>query len=309
MKKFVEYAYQSFIAYLYRLIKRDVNSRHSRLRGSLEVYKEELGFYKSMKEPTEWVDELIKIVERAERHLESAEIDEAWKLLHSAKRLEILSGEVEKLRHRATILEQEATKLNDWRKEAVKKVLITVDPAPITKEQVFRAQYLIDEFYDNQAYRIKLRRKIFGFLFVLLSLATILIAYLLILPDIGLLNKEQLKHIGKPLQVDWLTILLVLAFGILGAAFSMAVTFTTQSIGAKIPDRVIGKYVTYLRPVIGAAAGLIVFVLLKSETIWPEFSKEIINNTWLIMSIAFASGFSEKLIIRTIEKVVTKATK
>jgi hypothetical protein len=92
----------------------------------------------------------------------------------------------------------------------------------------------------------------------------------------------------------------VALFGALGGSLSALRSVTTagQEGGrTRNPEQVQAWYVTVVRPLVGAAAALGVFVVLAPD----------VTSTAAMLGVAFAAGFSEALIVRAVESAGGRA--
>ena len=89
----------------------------------------------------------------------------------------------------------------------------------------------------------------------------------------------------------------VALFGAIGATVSAIMSFGTAAPDARIPERTANALVTFARPFVGAGSALLVVYAFQSgliappEVVWVPF-------VWLL---AFAAGFSERLVMRAVD--------
>ncbi|HLA99530.1 MAG TPA: hypothetical protein VJL34_13845 [Anaerolineales bacterium] len=90
-------------------------------------------------------------------------------------------------------------------------------------------------------------------------------------------------------------------FGVLGACISGILTLANSSTRQQIPEKLLNSWVTIARPLVGAVSALaiVVFVLIGIL----EFGDK---SPGLYLAAAFTAGFSERLLIKTIEGVIGK---
>lgn len=237
-----------------------------------------------------WKNTACSFLADAKSALNRRDIDTGWQCLHAAQREEILGYEPDELKERSLMLRYEAEKLSGWRKDIIYKLIGKPDApidSSISNMTLFKAVQVRDEHYNNKYFKIALRR---GNLIVLL---------LFIVVGMGLIPLlSAFAVFPKPFD-DWRIFLLVEIFGVLGATLSVALTLTRRSVDAKIPDQILGSFVTWMRPAIGAIAAVAAYVFFQADFIF----KGDFKNIALILSIAFVAGFSERLVINTIGKV------
>jgi hypothetical protein len=90
----------------------------------------------------------------------------------------------------------------------------------------------------------------------------------------------------------------VLIFGGLGGTLSAILALASASTKKRIPNQVSDAKVTLLRPILGAALGLIAYALLRAGMI-----SFIDLSPALALSVSFAAGFSEKFVVGRIESM------
>ncbi len=293
--------YPGKIGRIFRSIQRIfLQKRYSRLAGSLQAYYEEINnricISKSNVE-TEyyWVKAVYALLEKVNLALLKNKLDEGWKYFHAAKRMEIFGYNDDEIKCMAAALQQETEKkLSKWRQKAVFKIIGNPESKSnsntLNRENIYLATFIRDEHYDNTYHKISLRRANLLRLFFILILGMItipILAYFGFFPE----------NIG-----NYKTIISIEFFGILGASLSVAITLTKSSIDLKIPEQVIGSFVTWMRPVIGAIAAVAVNVFLHTGIAGKVFSMDLLTDSGVLI-IAFVTGFSERVIMRVVKTV------
>jgi hypothetical protein len=248
--------------------------------------------------------------------------DSKFKLLNAARRAEILKYRNHECDTRIKQILIEATKLDvPWRKEAILQLLnkykdIPTDDLSIepVKTSLYEAAYIRDIHFDNIYYKSKLAKKTIGFLNgVLVALLSTFLIYSAFL-EYGF-EKPMPFLLGRFSDL-WLVVL----FGLLGAAFS---TLLNLYKGNKLKNTVIKQIdavnLTIARLVIGASAGLIVFIILNSDLIIIKGFNDTVNAspeiigprplTLPMLSLIFVAGFTERLVLNFIEKLSTQQEK
>ena len=87
-------------------------------------------------------------------------------------------------------------------------------------------------------------------------------------------------------------------FGIMGASVSSIFSLAKGSTAARIPDQLVSFWITLARLAVGGMAALVVYAFLLSGLL------QIGRPTpGLMLAIAFAAGFSERLVISAVETV------
>jgi hypothetical protein len=95
----------------------------------------------------------------------------------------------------------------------------------------------------------------------------------------------------------------VLLMGFLGANFSAIFSLMAASGRFRIPEASADFLVTMMRVSIGAISALAIYLLLSSELFGFIFAFEVTSSRAFLF-IAFASGFSERLVKRALDTVV-----
>jgi len=289
-----------------RLTSQEYLPRYSRLAGELDSYEPQLErrINETGSQQADWAVQAKNLVAKARQLLDRFKIDEAWKVFHTAKRLEFYGMKDDERVAIARTLLEEATKLNEWREDAILSLLgkdksaITAPPSP---ETLVMAAELKDEHYNNQYYKNRLSRTIFRLLFTLLFFAIAgIIIYACVLS--GKYGKDYETQLTQPGYLIG-----VLLFGFLGAITS-AILFTRyMSKSSRITEIGSSQVITISKIFVGAAFSVFIFMLLRSSI--AESVKIFafsIKDPLDYFAIAFVSGFSERLAQKAIEAIVGK---
>ena len=250
-----------------------------------------------------WIEPARELTVRAREALENDNLMKGWKCLNAARQLETFGYDDSELEARAEVLLNEAEKLDGWRKKAIKGLCDT----SATVVDVYKAAVIRDGHFDNTYFKIDLIT--FQRTFLLAILAAAVISILLIVGAEGFPETITGNHLNPSL-------LNVIAFlGAAGASFSAAQSLGKASayisgaaspdgtqITVKIPEQIASTWISMTRPALGAAAALVVYFFILSDL--SPF--ENIDNTFTVFIIAFASGFSERLINQAIWAVKLK---
>lgn len=235
----------------------------------------------------------------ANRHLAAARtyladdnLQQGWSSLNSANRLMLLDeGNPQAPRMAAIeLLHETEKKLTGWRAKAISGLILDKNgevPPNIEPIRVVRAFAIRDNQFETDYFKITLRRWHLQQMFALLAaciLLTLIVCWFL-----------------PPPFNDVKLILAVLLFGTMGAALSVARGLIKTDLSAKIPTQKIGSFVIWMRPIIGAAAALVAFVLLSSGAI-RLFNWEP-TDLAVILTVATVAGFSERFIVGALEKM------
>ena len=293
-------------------IKRNLlSARIKRLSSEISVYKTELEERMCEKDTAHMVKkcgyktaaELLKMADSA---LDAVDIDTGWKCLHAARRMELrfLDNDKDLIQRHASIIRNESDKLSSWRKKAVSSLIGTtenpLDKEKIKVEDLFQAALLRDGHYDNQAYKSGIVRRHIFRLIVLLTV--LLVAIYQLLHEGALPEPSNNTDLAK-------TIFYVFLFGLLGGTLSAILKVPTTTDSSRIPELIGSFQVMMLRLVTGGASAIIVFIFLRSQfskDIFSFVTPEILIDPFSIFAISFVSGFSERLVLRAVEKISEK---
>ena len=270
-----------------RRLLRSIRSLGMELERKIEYQKQEGNL-----DPT-WANAARTLLNAAEDAMSEGNINTGWKYLHAAGRMEIFGLNEKELQIKATLLRHEAEKLSSWRKAATYDLL--GDPKrpkqTISKETIYQAAVLRDEHSGNLYLKIDRRRRSLLNTFIGLSGILVLLPFLLEFK----VFQDQIWNSNILWEVE--------LFGALGALLSVSMTLTRASVKAKIPDQLIGSFVTWMRPVIGASAAVAIFIFLRANLLGSIVSSELNNSIYGILTISFVAGFSERFIIKAVGSV------
>ncbi|MCK9295846.1 MAG: NUDIX hydrolase [Desulfobulbaceae bacterium] len=233
------------------------------------------------------------------------DIDKGWKYLFAAQRMEILSMEQGQLQSKAIVLLNESEKLTGWRKDTVRDLLGEVEcGAALTAENVFQAALIIDEHYMNQAYKDGLLRTHIVNLALILLLQVAFISY----------SFNQIKRVFSSttelaLSDNWMFVA-VMFFGLLGGTVSAILSAPSATRSTRVPEMAHTIRVTLLRILMGMVSALLIVMIIKSGVGAQLFNKVIFESlgktNYFLLLAAFVSGFSERLVLRSIRLFVDK---
>lgn len=239
-----------------------------------------------------WVDKAKLSLQEAEKALENGDIEKGWRLLNEAELLAIYGYDDNRLKNAAKATLKEAkSKLKDWRKEAVQEILKEdIINCGLEAEDLFVAREILKEDNNNMHLKNNLLQ---GQIVVLTMIALIcLLATILFLPstpsDSILQNHSYL--------------FIVAIFGALGGSISGVTSINKASKEEKVPEMVLNYMITVLRPVIGASSAIVVVLFLVSGLMNIGDATNLSRE--LLLSVAFISGFSEKLLLKIVEKTI-----
>ncbi len=290
---------------LRRLFYVEYSPRYIRFKGDLCTYKEYLHVIQINMNDDEkeknWTAQALVLCEKAIDKLKERKIDEGWKMLHAAKRLEVYGNEFIR---KAIIIElrEEANKLNEWRKNSILKIIGFGDEKKdldISPEELGKALKIRDEFYHALYYTNLLTRGQFNLLFLILALII----------GLGLwyINCYEFpeKCVMSVMNVRNLTGILL--FGLLGSTTSSIFHFRNSQSSSRIPEILSNTSITMSRIFVGAGFSVFIFVLLNSEIAASiNLFSFTIDTCYDFFTIAFVSGFSERLALSSIQKIIGK---
>jgi hypothetical protein len=249
-----------------------------------------------------WARSAYRLLLRAEELISRGEIEQAWSAALSAQRA-IFSNphNLPRIARIATTLRREADKITGWRAKAIRDLMFDDDGKPISVNtpadamRVIDAVSLRDDFAQNTWFKIVLRRRHLRALALMLWSAVIAVLVL-----------SMLHAFGDFLAEAWLTWLVVI-FGILGAAVSVAQSLLLRDVSDRIPMQQLGALVVWTRPGIGAATALIVFALLHANK-HIKLLTESATDPSVVAVFSFVAGYSERFIVGALEKFTQGAS-
>jgi 8-oxo-dGTP diphosphatase len=228
--------------------------------------------------------------------LELGDIDRGWKCFHTAQQLEMLYLDTQQLNAAAMAIRAEADKLYGWRKQAVDKLLTIKEGENHEPERVLQAALIRDEHYDNEAYKDDLRRN-----------NNLRFAVVLFLVVAALLGLSWLGYLPSPTQSTEPAMLLSVAiFGLLGSTISATTATSKPSNPSRIPEMVSSIQVTALRLLLGPASAILLYFVAQTSLYNQLFKFGSTGDHYAILAIAFAAGFSERLVLRVVETIAGK---
>lgn len=234
-------------------------------------------------------DELSSRLDHVQRVLEEGNVDQAWQLYAHVRR-QIVEAYNDKQRERlAQDLQREAREKvsSQWRRSSIYDILGTPPQLnlPVTSDALRRAMKLRDEHFQNVYYKMGNLRHQLSFL----SSSMVLILGLLVI----LAYKGGLTG-----PADWQHLVVIMLIGALGASVSAMMSLSGKSTGKRIPEQLSTAAITLTRPVLGAAAAVAAYSFLQAGIISVKPA-----GGFEYLVVAFAAGFSERLILRAVGKV------
>ncbi|MEN8115993.1 MAG: hypothetical protein ABFS16_03385 [Bacteroidota bacterium] len=289
-----------------RLVYVEFSPRYIRFKGDLCTYRQHLEVFKEgMKEEElkdSWLTKALTLCETASERLKEVRIDEGWKLLHAAERMEVYCCEEKR---KATIIQlrEEAGKLNEWRKNSILKIIGISDEEnkqkDISPQQLEMALQIRDDYYHTLYYTNRLTRGQFNWLFFVLGVLIFLI--------LMFVNSNKLSEMDEMSKLNFTNLYSILLFGLLGATTSSIFRFRNSQSTSRIPEILSNNSITMSRIFVGAGFSVFIFVLLNSEIAKSvELFKFEMNHCYEFFTIAFVSGFSERIALNSIQKIIGK---
>lgn len=230
-------------------------------------------------------------VKRAKESLYLGEIELGWRHFHQAELTRIYLEDDEQTLSQLAIatLNESKEKLSLWRKDTVIKLLCDDKQkikSPLSVDENYTAKKILYEDHDNTYNKLKRVQ----FQLVILTLTGFFCVTAIALTLINLGNNAILNNPAL--------IRSIIFFGALGGIVSGIFTISTGSTKAKIPNQILNSWLTILRPLLGAMSALAATVFLLSGII--NFNNLSVP---LILAISFGAGFSERLVIGSVEKI------
>lgn len=287
------------------------SARYDRLEGTLRVAEIEIRRRISERAPDDcWSKAAGQLLTDARGALGQRQVDQAWKLLHAARRLEILVLDDAERASVAATLRAEADKLKSWRQKAVECLLGSANkPTPnVEAAAIYQAALIRDEHYDNQAYKDRLLRT---------QMATLVFSLGIVLCLVGVVISRA--PITEPLtgaSAGAHFLAAVVLFGLLGGTVSAMLNASDTGPAARIPEFTSAIRVTLMRILMGGASALVLYVFLASN-LGGALGKQLFSDSiaraietltaLTAYSVAFVAGFSERLVTRAVEKIAGSA--
>lgn len=251
-----------------------------------------------------WGEHALNHIERAKESLWQMKLDDGWKALNAAKRLEVYAMKLPERKAFAVQVNNETGKLNKWRASCIKEILGSEhkqEQAALNPEVLIKAIEIRDEHFDNRYMVNKLARKNFTLLFGMLSMnMVVILLWIFLHPD------QDITNFGKDFIVIE-SITGVLLFGFLGA-ISSSILFLRKSF-FKVGNqdmRMLGV-IMLSKIIISGAFSLFVYFLVQSSFYEiPNITKENAPVMVDYLALAFISGFSERVVQMAIEKFAGK---
>ena len=253
-------------------------------------------------------DALSGLLEKSVLGLKSADLELGWGAFNAAQRIEtqiynqLLTQREFKafaggmFHAKAVCVYTEANKkLDGWRKDTVNSLLSQNNQLKtrIDLSDLLQSEEILHEHHSNIYRRLKIVQRQFWWLAMMAIIALVGWVVFLIFQHQLWQDKIQVYDLSLTIQT--------VIFGVLGACISGILTLANSSTRQQIPEKLLNSWVTIARPLVGAVSALaiVVFVLIGIL----EFGDK---SPGLYLAAAFTAGFSERLLIKTIEGVIGK---
>lgn len=289
-----------------RLFYINYSTPYIRFEGDLGTYVKHLEAQKAQlgtkDNNIDWIPEAMELCNAALQKLDEQRIDEGWKLFHEAQRLEVYSNVYFR---RATVIQlrEEVVKLNKWRMDAIYKIIGYKDDdskaEKVTAEELEIALLIRDEHYHTLYYTNRLTREQFNWLFFVL--VVLIISGLFYIAYSGVTVNTEMNKLTVPNFIG------ILLFGSLGATTSTIFHFRNSQSTSRIPEILGNKSITMSRIFVGAGFSIFIFIFLNSNIAGAlDIFDFKLSSCYEYFTIAFVSGFSERLALNSIQKILGK---
>jgi hypothetical protein len=235
--------------------------------------------------------------------------DAAWSALKTADRESVDRLDAPSLAfERKRVLKEAQDKLSGWRLATIEECLETHpgcqedggDPE-VLAAKVKAARRIVDDHLDNVHLRERLLKA------HLQRAGAVLVVVLVLLGIVVSVLEPTAEVTGEAEGLDPFSdlrdLLLIAALGAFGAAVSGVVRFVARDVSLGIPRLKAERTLIWLRPFVGAAAGIVVVAVLLSGLAGLQ-----VTNDASVLAYALVSGFSEALVSRTVAKVSASIT-
>lgn len=248
----------------------------------------------------------------AQRSLESAEnaagqkdLDGGWGGVHDAQRFMVFGiNDAELLAQVASLSEETQAKLSGWRAKATTSLLpdpntlaakaLTDDQRERLRQAVVESMAVLHGHSDNLYHQLRLVGRQLNYL----------VGVCLLVLFVVFVTSLQSATPGSPFATS--ALLPVAMAGALGGIISAM--WQLSRVGqARIPEAWLQGLVTSGRPIVGAVSALFIYAVLQSDLIQLVDASKVGFPAALVL--AFVAGFSEKFVLRTVERVAGSDSK
>jgi lipid-A-disaccharide synthase-like uncharacterized protein len=297
------------------------NTGYVRLRADVEAYREEFDALvaRTDGEATFWKQDVEDLLEKVDRALEQGHVEDGWRYLHAAHRIDVHGLEAldesdpttHAVETRARVVREEALDaLGGWRKRAVEDLLgregLDTD---VSGEAVREASRILHDQYESVHLKRQYLQRQFNQLFWLGTIAGVVFIVLSLLPyfsggsflqppfQIPVVTDEGTVMADPNVSSAGFAVFVGLA-GVVGASLFGMRSLRNQTLSTKVAQRITGLTLTWARGLIGAISALVFYFLL--QTPFTSFDE---NTAAVMIVVGFAAGYSERMVSRAVETV------
>jgi hypothetical protein len=248
-----------------------------------------------------WHHRSGRLLELAKLAHQMGDAEKGWRFLKAADRFSLFGLEPESLKSEANAILAEASDdnkgLSKWRRTAILKALADDSgnlKTSLRAGEVARAKRILDEHQDNVYQKHRILKHRLGILtFISFLLAVLWIAWPPFSPILA--TPPQIADAIAGRRV-WVAVILTGIIGALVSGFSSSVA-TDQTL-ARIPSELLATTITFARLALAVLSSLAISIFLMSGLLnLPNPSLGI------LLAVAFASGFSDRLLLRALESL------
>lgn len=256
-------------------------------------------------------EQALQLASESTDLLRKRKVQEAWALYYEAELLEYRLLTDEQLKDKAKkILFQDTGELDDSEKQCVQSFLGTSDnkgnwslkdPPPNT-EEIIEARSVVQNHYNGRYYHLSLALTQLSILAAVALVASVLIIALTHLVPTSVSSSGSVQFSRGSLSF-WFA---VGFFGALGGAISGLYGLKDAfAASADMPECIFNKWQTIARPIVGFAAAIAISYFVIAGFVQAA-NLTVSNDVMFVM--AFISGFSERLIIGSVQQHLPSAS-
>jgi 8-oxo-dGTP diphosphatase len=247
--------------------------------------------------------QLFEAAKQAHRHDDA---ERGWRCLKAADRFSLYGLDAKALSTEAAAILTEATDkgktTSEWRRASIKQLLSDENgdlKTSLRPREVARAKRILDEQQDNVYHKLNIIKRRLQLLTVIGLLGVMV--WIVWPPISPALNVTGQVVIGTaPARHLWLAIILMGILGALVSGFSSSMTSDQST--ARIPAEILATTVTLARISLAILTSLVISIFLMSG---------LLNipgpSVGVLLAVAFASGFSDRLLTRALDSVLQKS--
>jgi 8-oxo-dGTP pyrophosphatase MutT (NUDIX family) len=286
-----------------------------RLESTIQIFEPELealiedqNIKRGDKLPLGWDKRSTQLLEKAKKALDDFDAELGWRCWKAADRFRLYGLGTEDLKTQARIILNEGSDeekgLTKWRGKSIQELL--AHQAGKLKEQlnpgdVTRAKRILDEHQDNVYHKYIILKSRLRLLTVISWIA---IGTWIWWPPLSPVVKSATAVANLtgeaplvPARRLWLAVILS---GVLGATFSgFSSSIALDQKKNRIPDVLSTSTLTFARFSIAMVSAIVISIFLLSGVL--NLPKP--TSLELLLAVAFAAGFSDRLLLRAIESV------